>query len=92
MHIRKISFPLGLALTIGILFVLIVRPDSISNHLSSGDWDVLSLMMMDPTLAPAIIWKATTLQTAARDHTFTTWSQSDNKVWYKKSARQSLGH
>ena len=88
MHIRKtLSLSLGWALTIGILLV----PNSFAQIQStitcpSGDWDVLSLLMMDPTLAPSYHMEGDYASNGgAGSYMYTTWSKSDSKVWYIKN-------
>jgi hypothetical protein len=84
---RALLLSLGLTLTTGLLFV----PNSFGQIQStitctSGNWDVLSLMMMDPTLASSYHMEGDYASNGGPgSYMYTTWSQSENKVWYIKN-------
>lgn len=83
---KALSLSLGLALATALLFV----PNSVAQIQStitcqSGNWDVLSLMMMDPTLTPGYHMEGDYTGDLPGSYMYTAWSQSDTKVWYIKN-------
>ena len=52
-----------------------------------GYWDTLSVMMMDPGLAPNYHMEGYNSSGNPDSYMYTTWSSSQNKVWYIKNPK-----
>src|SRR4051812_10210216 len=58
---------------------------TISCAAGHGYWDVLSVMMMDPGLAPSYHMEGYNSNGNPSSYMYTTWWSSQNKVWYVKN-------